>query len=215
MNIAAFPTKGERTRAHIVASASALFWRHSFHGVSVDLVAEAAEVNKATVYRYFADKRDLALAVIRYNGEMTLAEVFVANFETFDAPQDRLAAIYRMVYCAHVGMQQESGDVHGCPIVGLALELGQDMPEIREEAQRIFDQVETYLCDIAETAAAILGREVNAISQGRTLTQLLHGAFASARVASDPSRILDAGRASLALIGFPDKPILNKEQPSS
>ncbi|MBV7265262.1 TetR/AcrR family transcriptional regulator [Erythrobacter ani] len=215
MNIAAFPTKGERTRAHIVAAASGLFWRHSFHGVSVDLVAEAADVNKATVYRYFADKRDLALAVIRYNGEMTIAEVFEANFENLAEPQDCLAAIYRMVYGAHLGMQQDTGDLHGCPIVGLALELGQDMPEIREEAQRIFDQVEIYLSRIAAAAAARLNRDANAESQGRTLTQLLHGAFASARVASDPSRILDAGHASLELIGFPEKSILNKEQSGS
>ncbi|MEM8726110.1 MAG: helix-turn-helix domain-containing protein, partial [Pseudomonadota bacterium] len=57
MKLAPILTKGERTRAHIVSVASGLFWRRNFHGVSVDQIADAAEVNKATVYRYFADKR--------------------------------------------------------------------------------------------------------------------------------------------------------------
>ena len=57
MNQEALPTRGERTRAHIIACAASLFWARSFHGVSVDRVAEAAEVNKATVYRYFGQVR--------------------------------------------------------------------------------------------------------------------------------------------------------------
>ncbi len=213
MNIAALPTKGERTRAHIIATAASLFWRHSFHGVSVDLVADAAEVNKATVYRYFADKRDLALAVVQYNGAITLEMLFAATFDEYSEPQDRLAAIYARAYSIHLAMHAETGDVFGCPIVGLALELGQDMPEIRTEAQAVFDRVEQYFITIAADAIAARAAQGVSSSLGRTLTQLLHGAFASARVATDPSRVLDAGHASLALIGFPDTPIIKQEQP--
>lgn len=80
MNYAAFPTKGERTRAHIVANAAELLWERSFNGVSVDEIASAAGVNKATVYRYFADKGDLALASTRYHGIRTLEEMFEHSF---------------------------------------------------------------------------------------------------------------------------------------
>ncbi|MCK0129476.1 TetR/AcrR family transcriptional regulator [Erythrobacter sp. F6033] len=210
MDIAALPTKGERTRAHIVATAAGLFWRRNFHGVSVDLVAEAANVNKATIYRYFADKGDLALAVVRYNGAVTIETIFAGSFDTFAQPQDRLAAIYRFAYGAHASTHEESGDVYGCPIVGLALELGQDMPEIRREAQQIFDQVENYLTIIARDAIAARGLDHHAETLGRTLTQLLHGAFASARVAAAPDHMLDAGNASLALIGYPNTSILER-----
>ena len=208
MDIAALPTKGERTRAHIVAVAAALFWQRNFHGVSVDMVADAAKVNKATIYRYFSDKGDLALAVVRYNGAITIETIFASNFDVYAAPQDRLAAIYRFAYGAHVATHDETGDVYGCPIVGLAQELGQDMPEIRKEAQQIFDQVEDYLTIIARDAIAARALDQDAAILGRTLTQLLHGAFASARVAAAPSRMLDAGNASLALIGYPDTEIL-------
>ncbi|WP_298335357.1 TetR/AcrR family transcriptional regulator [uncultured Erythrobacter sp.] len=211
MNSPATLTKGERTRAHIVATAASLFWRRNFHGVSVDEVAQAAKVNKATVYRYFADKNDIALAVARFNGEMSLDLVFAGSFAEFSAPQDRLAAIYRQAHCAHAQTATENGDIYGCPIVGLALELGQEIPKIREEANRIFAQVEEMLTRIARDAYELRGTKADPASLGRTLTQLLHGAFASARLASDPQLILDAGNASLTLIGFPDTPILETE----
>ena len=208
MNRLGHPTRGERTRAHIIDCAAALFWQRSFHGVSVDQVADTADVNKATVYRYFADKRDLASSVIRHNGAITLETVFIASFAEFAKPQDRLAAIYRVNYCTHRQMHDASGDVFGCPLVGLTLELGQEMPEVREEAARIFEEVERYLTIIAKDAAEQTASQVDAQAVGRTLVQLLHGANASSRLTSDPNLILEAGYASLALIGYPDTSIL-------
>ncbi len=206
-------TKGERTRAHIVATAAGLFWRRNFHGVSVDQVAEAAKVNKATIYRYFADKNDIALAVTRLNGEMSLDIVFAGSFAESSEPDARLAAIYRQVYCVQAQTLSDDGDVFGCPIVGLALELGQELPQLREEANKVFEQVEAMLTQIVRDAYRTKGICADSAKLGRTLTQLLHGAFASARLASNPEFVLDAGRASLALIGFPDTPILETEPP--
>lgn len=204
-------TKGERTRAHIVATAASPFWRRNFHGVSVDQIAEEAQVNKATIYRYFADKNDIALAVTRFNGEMSLDIIFAGAFSQFSAPETRLAAIYRQVHCAQSQTRSEDGDIYGCPIVALALELGQELPQLRDEAAQIFVQVEQMLTQIVRDAYALKGVTADPAQLGRTLTQLLHGAFASARLASDPQLILDAGMASLALIGFHETPILETE----
>ena len=212
MNFIAPNTKGERTRAHIVATAAGLFWRRSYHGVSVDQIAQAAEVNKATVYRYFADKSDLALAVTRFNGQMSLDVIFAGTFASVSAPQDRLSEVYRRIHCSHVAAIRDEGDVFGCPIIGLALELGQENPALRAEASHIFNRVEGLLRDVAQDARVAGGHSLDPQALGRTLTQLLHGAFASARIASDPQFILDAGHASLALIGFPDIFIDTSEQ---
>ena len=212
MNFVAPLTKGERTRAHIVATAAVLFWRFNFHGVSVDRVADEAGVNKATVYRYFADKNDVALAAVRYHGQLVLKNVFEANFEAHSQPDARLAAIYSDIHCAHLDLKDEAGDLYGCPIVGLALELGQEMPVLREEAQAIFARIESYLCEIARDALDERGIDGSPEAIGRTLVQLLHGGFASARLTSQPSRILDAAQASLALIGYPHTSVVTREQ---
>lgn len=93
MNQPTFPTRSERTRAHIVETAAQLFWRLNYHSVSIDQVADAAEVNKATVYRYFADKADLALSVVKFNGIMTIEVFFAGVFAERSEPQARLAGI--------------------------------------------------------------------------------------------------------------------------
>lgn len=204
MNYAAFPTKGERTRAHIVASAAELFWERSFNGVSVDEIASAAGVNKATVYRYFADKADLALASARYHGIRTLEEMFEENFRQNSEPEQRLAAIYSYAYCANVEMKQAKGDLLGCPVIGLVLELSFEMPQIRDEASQIFMQVEKYLEEIARDAIAAGRVTGSPKTLARSLMQLLHGAFSSSRIAAEPEQILDAGHTSLAIIGYPE-----------
>ena len=204
MNYAAFPTKGERTRAQIVASAAELFWERSFNGVSVDDIAKLAGVNKATVYRYFADKADLALASARYHGMRTLEEMFETSFQEHRDPDRRLAAIYTYAYCANAEMKQDKDDVLGCPVIGLVLELSFEMPEIREEASLIFQQIEGYLVEIAQDAIEAGRVNGDPAKLGRALMQMLHGAFSSSRIASDPNQILDAGHTSLTLIGYPE-----------
>lgn len=211
MNIAAQLTKGERTRANIVAAAAQLFWLRNFHGVSVDQVAEVAGVNKATVYRYFSDKSDLALAVVKYHGSFATEMFFAANSDRQVPPQVRLASIIRAIYNTHNCMSDEHGDVFGCPMMGLALELGQELPAVRKEAKVIFDAIERQMTMIAKDAMEKTRGDANPEAIGRTLTQLLHGAHASSRLASDASLVLDAGRAALLLIGFPDTPILLEE----
>ena len=111
MNMPAKLTKGERTRAHIVASAATMFWRKSFNGVSVDDIAAEAQVNKATIYRYFADKADLALAVTRHQGVLTLNHIFDASFAEHGAPDARLASIYAKAHFVHVQTMKEEGDI--------------------------------------------------------------------------------------------------------
>ena len=215
MNMPAKLTKGERTRAHIVASAATMFWRKSFNGVSVDDIAAEAQVNKATIYRYFADKADLALAVTRHQGVLTLNHIFDASFAEHGAPDARLASIYAKAHFVHVQTMKEEGDIFGCPIIGLAMELSFEMPRIREEAQRIFAQVEERLTEIARQSVTAGRINADADQIGSTLMNLMHGSFASARIASDPDRVLEAGKASLALIGFPETniPELDGENP--
>ncbi len=80
MNFVAFPTKGKRKRPRIVANAAELLWERSFNGVSVDEIGSAAGINKATVYRYFADKGEFALASARDHGIRTLEEMSEHSF---------------------------------------------------------------------------------------------------------------------------------------
>ncbi len=51
-------------RQNIIKGATVLFLKHGFHTVSMDKVAQAAPVSKATLYKYFSSKNYLLAAVI-------------------------------------------------------------------------------------------------------------------------------------------------------
>ena len=50
-------------RIAIMRAAERLFHNRRFHEVTLEEVAEAAQVGKGTIYRYFADKDDLFFQV--------------------------------------------------------------------------------------------------------------------------------------------------------
>jgi AcrR family transcriptional regulator len=54
--------KKAATRAQILASAVNLFSRHGLDAVTVDQIAEAADVGKGTIYNYFKTKEDVVVA---------------------------------------------------------------------------------------------------------------------------------------------------------
>ncbi|WP_193140433.1 MULTISPECIES: TetR/AcrR family transcriptional regulator [unclassified Meridianimarinicoccus] len=59
------PIKRGRKFDQVVAGAREVFLREGFEGASVDSIARAAGVSKATLYSYFRDKRLLFLEVAR------------------------------------------------------------------------------------------------------------------------------------------------------
>lgn len=198
----ALNTKAQATRARILEAAAGLFWRRSYHGVAIDEVAARSGVNKATIYRYYLDKAELALAAVVHNGETVIREIFEPAVAMDAAGDERLASIYGGLFCIQRRYIEAEGDIYGCPIAGLALELGQDIPEVRHEAQQIFARIEHFM----EKISACPGRPRNenlleATALAPALVQLLHGAFTSARLAVDAAPVLEAGNASLALWG--------------
>jgi AcrR family transcriptional regulator len=63
-------TKTQEQREKILAAASRLFGSQHFHQVRMDDIAEAAEVGKGTLYRYFQDKGELYFAVLVRSAEL-------------------------------------------------------------------------------------------------------------------------------------------------
>src|ERR1700735_3615427 len=61
--------KKAAVRAHILATAIQLFSRHGLDSVTVEQIADAADIGKGTIYNYFSTKEDIVVA-------------FMADFET-------------------------------------------------------------------------------------------------------------------------------------
>ncbi len=58
------PDTRNSKRQNIIKGATVLFLKHGFQTVSMDKVAQAAPVSKATLYKYFSSKNYLLAAVI-------------------------------------------------------------------------------------------------------------------------------------------------------
>ncbi|WP_330999022.1 TetR/AcrR family transcriptional regulator [Mangrovicoccus algicola] len=65
MNDLSHDVKRGRKYDQVVAGARDVFMQEGFEGASVDAIARAAGVSKATLYSYFTDKRQLFLEVAR------------------------------------------------------------------------------------------------------------------------------------------------------
>lgn len=70
------PSPGGRDR--ILREARGLFTRHGFAAVSMQQIADAAGVNKATLYHHYRDKEALFLAVVERERALTAAAVDAA-----------------------------------------------------------------------------------------------------------------------------------------
>ncbi len=64
----------EERRAQLLALASVAFSAKSYDDVSIDALAQAAQVSKGLLYHYFPSKRDLYIAIIRAGAEKLTAQ---------------------------------------------------------------------------------------------------------------------------------------------
>lgn len=64
----------EERRAQLLALASLAFSAKSYDDVSIDELAQAAQVSKGLLYHYFPSKRDLYIAIIREAAEKLTAQ---------------------------------------------------------------------------------------------------------------------------------------------
>ncbi len=70
----------EQRRSDIIDAAEKLFFSNKFDDVSMDDIAKAAELSRATLYLYFADKESLFFAVI-LRGVRIMSETFKENVD--------------------------------------------------------------------------------------------------------------------------------------
>jgi len=96
----------------IVNAAHPLFVRHGYKAVSMQQIADAARIHKATLYHHFAHKDALFMAVVR----MELAEVrseLVAGIAQGQGPRERLAGVaWRYFQRSHADFGRLMSDVH-------------------------------------------------------------------------------------------------------
>ena len=80
----------------ILAAAAQLFAKHRFHEARMEDIAALAEVAKGTLYRYFQDKDELYLALLRLAADAIQDRLAVCHDATID-PRRRLVLMVGVI----------------------------------------------------------------------------------------------------------------------
>jgi AcrR family transcriptional regulator len=112
-------------RERILGAAYELFSRRGIRGVGTDEVIERAGVAKATLYRHFATKNALVLAVLERREQLWTHGLIEEQSQLLgNTPEERLLAIFDVM---HDWFQNRDG-YEGCSFINVLLELGADHP---------------------------------------------------------------------------------------
>ena len=125
MTIHEVTTPTSLARERILTSAYELFSRRGIRAVGTDEVIERAGVARATLYRHFATKDQLVLAVLQRREEVwTHGLIEDQSRERGATPEEQLLAIFDVM---HDWFQLRDG-YEGCSFINVLLELGADHP---------------------------------------------------------------------------------------
>jgi AcrR family transcriptional regulator len=118
-------TPAAPARERILSTAYDLFTQRGIRAVGTDLVIERAAVAKATLYRHFATKNDLVLAVLQRREQLwTHGLIEMQSRQRGSTPEEQLLAIFDVF---HDWFQIRDG-FEGCSFINVLLEMGATHP---------------------------------------------------------------------------------------
>src|SRR5246500_327757 len=121
-------------RERILKVAYELFSRRGIRAVGTEEVIERAGVAKATLYRHFATKNDLVLAVLQRREEIwTHGLIEEQSRQRGNTSEEQLLAIFDVM---HDWFQLRDG-YEGCSFINVLLALGADHPAGRASIAHI------------------------------------------------------------------------------
>ena len=149
-------------REMILARAAALFARGGYPGTSMNQVAEACGLSKATLYHYYRDKYELLVNIA--DGHVTRLQGIVAEALAEDkSPQGQLRALIRRLVEEYANAQNE----HRV--------LTEDVKFLLEEdRERILDKEREVVAAFARVVAT-LRPDLKKAAMSKPLTMLLFG----------------------------------------
>jgi AcrR family transcriptional regulator len=140
------PQLGARER--ILDSAYKLFSRRGIRAVGVDEVIDRAAVAKATLYRHFPSKDDLALAFLERRELLwTIGWVEAEARSRGTTPEEQLLAIFDLF-----DEWFHRDDFEGCSFVNVLLEIGDLEHPVGKASAKHLENIRTVVRTLAEEA---------------------------------------------------------------
>jgi len=192
------PALSSDPRTRILQTAEALFYRHGIRSIGVDRLIAESGVAKATFYRHFPSKDDLALAFIRERDAAWRAWLAQTVERLAPDPRARPLAIFDAIR-----ERFEDPEFRGCAFSNSIAEVAQGDSAVHQAAaehkRAVTAMIATYLQD------ADIGDVTRRNELARALMLLLDGAIVTA-VREESPTAADAAKHIAATLLPPHDP---------
>jgi TetR/AcrR family transcriptional repressor of nem operon len=184
-------------RERVIQVALHLFYTEGFHAVGTNLICSEAQVNKSTLYHLFPSKIDIVLAALEvYASDITSKFRQIAKSNV--PAEQKLNQIFEVPFQTNQDLKQQLGNVKGCFVGNIALELAGKEERVRTYLAFIFQSWAGAIEPIVEALAA--GRSVETQRVSRSVIAYLQGAILLSKANNDPQFIKDFAKSASALV---------------
>ncbi|MEU5706821.1 MULTISPECIES: TetR/AcrR family transcriptional regulator [Streptomyces] len=173
-------------REALLDAAERLFYAHGIQAVGMDRVREASGLPLKRIYRLFATKEDLVVAMLRHRDRRWRGDL-AAHVESVQDPRERVLAVFDWLaaWFAEPGFR-------GCAWINAHGELGSSseavLAEVRAHKRAFHDQLAAW---VRATGAPV----------AEPVFLLAEGAIVTAAVTGDPAPAAHARAAVETLLG--------------
>ncbi|MBF0181531.1 MAG: TetR/AcrR family transcriptional regulator [Magnetococcales bacterium] len=182
--------KAQETREKILRTATELFYVNGYHATGVDRIISVSEVSKGNFFYHFANKEELALAVLEWHREQ--AEKELDSLPEFHAPspRDRLLAMLRMMARRSANYGDEC-DVRGCIFGNFAMEMSVESEAVRLKVVEILGARRRTLRQLLEESVrkGELPRAFDCDRGAGMILSLMQGAMVLDKASQEPREI--------------------------
>jgi TetR/AcrR family transcriptional regulator, lmrAB and yxaGH operons repressor len=189
-------SKGERTRAKLVATTASLLQRQGYHGTGLNQIIADSGAPRGSLYFYFpGGKEELACAALAGAG----AEWQERLEAVIDGAPDLGASVVAVCQALADALVASSYE-HGCPLATVALEAATSSEAVRKTcAAHYAGWVEKIAARLARAGVA----EEAARRHATFALSAIEGALLLCKVSRDVGPLLDVGEALRSLLAPP------------
>jgi TetR/AcrR family transcriptional regulator, transcriptional repressor for nem operon len=188
-------------KERLTDAAMDLIWHNSYGTTSVDAICERAGAKKGSFYYFFKSKSELAAAALEADWQKKSAEMD-RIFSPTVAPLERLERYFDFVHDRLAALQQECGNILGCPLMSVGSEVSTQDQVVRETIDRIMNRkISYFISAIRDADAQGLVSAPDPEAKARALFACYQGTLAQARIQNDVGLLRDFRHIAMDVLG--------------
>jgi AcrR family transcriptional regulator len=199
-------------RARILDAASDAFQARGYHSTSTHDIMRDAGVTGGALHHHFPTKKSLGLAVIKERVAPAVEETWIEPVRRARTALDGILRAFEDI----AGSVDKRGQVLGCPLNNLAIELSLADPEFQAAVARVFRSWTDAIADKLKADKPPVAARLRPDELGSFIVSSYSGAIAMAKAqqSSEPLRTCARQLASLLGIARP-RWRMGQERPAS